>query len=159
MSTGGLSATTPRYVFEGTAEFKSLPAQQSLQVFKNILRIFFKYLKLKPISLEVSSFSPFQLSPDEGALLSLLKIIATPITLYQLRMLKPMRGDEDNVSEKVSSVIAKSLSSPQSSQLYRAPQQQAPLQQQQSVRQAPTRLPVSAGKFWKLKNILIIIFN
>ena len=103
----------------------------------------------------MSSFSPFQLSPDEGALLSLLKIIATPITLYQLRMLKPMRGDEDNVAEKVSSVIAKSLSSPQSSQLYRAPQQQAPLQQQQSVRQAPTRLPVSAGKFNKL-NILKI---
>jgi len=128
MSTGGVSATTQRYVFEGTAEFKNLPAQQSVQ----------------PISLEVSSFSPFQLSPDEGAMRSLLKIIATPITLYQLRMLKPMRADED-VSEKVSTSIAKSLTSPQSSQVYRAPLQHQQQQQHQSARQAPVRLPVSAA--------------
>ena len=78
---------------------------------------------------------------------SLLKIIATPITLYQLRMLKPMRADED-VSEKVSTSIAKSLTSPQSSQVYRAPLQHQQQQQHQSARQAPVRLPVSAGKFY-----------
>ena len=32
MSVGGLPATTARYIFEGTNEFKNLPAQQSVQV-------------------------------------------------------------------------------------------------------------------------------
>ena len=33
MSVGGLPATAARYIFEGTNEFKNLPAQQAVQVY------------------------------------------------------------------------------------------------------------------------------
>ena len=38
MSFGGLPATAARYVFEGSNEFKNLPAQQSVQQSDQILR-------------------------------------------------------------------------------------------------------------------------
>ena len=62
-------------------------------------------------------------------------------------MLKPTRStsDDENVSERVIELIKKSLTTPQSSQLYRKPQPQAQVQRQQ-----PTRLPVSAGTFFSI---------
>ena len=64
---------------------------------------------MQPISLEVNSFSPFQLNKDDSAFISLLKIISTPITVYQMRYLKPKKLDEveGNLAEAIMEVIRK----------------------------------------------------
>jgi len=112
MSFGGLNATTPRFVIEGSNDFKNLPQRQ----------------KVQPVSIETNCFSPFQLQNTDSALISILKVISAPLTVYQIRFLNPKNlAEEENPAEAVLETIKKSISNPNPSHLYRLPTPQAPV--------------------------------
>ena len=100
--------------------------------------------RIKPVSIETNCFSPFQLQNTDSALISILKVISAPLTVYQIRFLIPKNlAEEENPSEAVLETIKKSISNPNPSHLYRLPTPQAP------VRPAPVpnTARLSAGKF------------
>ena len=100
--------------------------------------------RIKPVSIETNCFSPFQLQNTDSALISILKVISAPLTVYQIRFLIPKNlAEEENPSEAVLETIKKSISNPNPSHLYRLPTPQAP------VRQAPVlnTARLSAGEF------------
>ena len=77
-------------------------------------------------------------------MISILKVISAPLTVYQIRFLNPKNlAEEENPAEAVLETIKKSISNPNPSHLYRLPTPQAP------VRPAPVpnTARLSAGKF------------
>ena len=87
----------------------------------------------EPLSLEVNSFSPFHLKQNDHALLSLLKVISAPITVYHVRFLQPTNLNEVNLEEDNSiskyllNIISKSFTDPETSHIYRLPQPTSPI--------------------------------
>jgi len=136
MSFGGLNATTPRFVIEGSNDFKNLPQRQ----------------KVQPVSIETNCFSPFQLQNTDSALISILKVISAPLTVYQIRFLNPKNlAEEENPAEAVLETIKKSISNPNPSHLYRLPTPQAPVRPAPPV---PNTARLSAALLQQVDTVL-----
>ena len=100
---------------------------------------------IKPVSIETNCFSPFQLQNTDSALISILKVISAPLTVYQIRFLIPKNlAEEENPSEAVLETIKKSISNPNPSHLYRLPTPQAPVVRPAPV---PNTARLSAGEY------------
>lgn len=88
--------------------------------------------------MQVKNLSPFSSSRDEHFVLSLLKILAAPLSIFEMRFLKPVKlseveTEDQSVSENIENVIKKSLQNPSRDQLNRLPQER--------IRQATHSLP------------------
>lgn len=131
--------------FRGSSGLKGRPWWSGDRKFKT---------RIKPVSIETNCFSPFQLQNTDSALISILKVISAPLTVYQIRFLIPKNlAEEENPSEAVLETIKKSISNPNPSHLYRLPTPQAP------VRPAPVpnTARLSAGEFdMPLRNASLI---
>jgi len=136
MSFGGLNATTPRFVIEGSNDFKNLPQRQTVQ----------------PVSIETNCFSPFQLQDSDSALISILKVISAPLTVYQIRFLNPKNlSEEENPADAVLETIKKSISHPNPSHLYRLPTPQPTRSTSQSM---PNTVRLSAALLQQVDTVL-----
>jgi len=100
----------PRFVFTDSRELKNLPQQQSVQ----------------PISLAITNMSPFASTREEGFVLSILRILAAPISIFELRFLRPIKladisAETDSIPEVIKGAISRSLAAPTRDQLFRIP--------------------------------------
>ena len=89
-------------------DFTSLPVQQSVQ----------------PISSQIINYSPFKSEANEGFFIGVLKILAAPISIVDLRFLKPVnlvQVAEGQVQADLDQLIKASLTAPTRQQLYKKP--------------------------------------
>ena len=78
-------------------------------------------------------------------MISILKVISAPLTVYQIRFLNPKNlAEEENPAEAVLETIKQSISNPNPSHLYRLPMPQAPVRPAAPV---PNTARLSAGKY------------
>ena len=111
-------AGAARFVFLGSRDIKNLPAQQNIQ----------------PVSVQITNFSPYASSRDENFVTSLVKILAAPISVYELRFLQPIKLSDisPDIPETIPGFIQKtieaSLTTPSRDQLYKTPVVRPPTQ-------------------------------
>ena len=88
--------------------------------------------------MQVKNLSPFGSSRDEHFILSLLRILAAPLSIFEMRFLKPVKlseieSEDQTISENIETVIKKSIENPARDQLNRLPQER--------IRQATHSIP------------------
>ena len=116
ISLGGRGlAGQARFVFTGSRDLKNLPAQQAVQ----------------PISVQITNFSPFPSRREESFALSLLRILAAPISVYEMRFLQPIKLSEistetGSIPEFIQRTIDESITSPSRDQIYKTPPVRSP---------------------------------
>jgi len=119
-----------RFIFEDTTDFINIPAQQTVQ----------------PVTTSTISFAPYSIDKEDGLVLAAVKILSSPIMIFDSRFLKPVKlsdiPEDKTIPDYLQEKMKESRVRPMPDQLFRRtiPRRQAPVTQQPQVTVTPELL-------------------